>query len=145
LLPEAEIRCHQPYEGLLTVRMLKDSRLQVRVPEFTTAEQMEVRSSAGELTPRPFGNFLDLGDRQAGEVVTLRYPLPVMEEEVTIGNPGFRQYRYRVTWRGDTVVRMEPIGNDAAKGYSDFERSEVPLFYGAEGPSPLYRREQMRA
>jgi hypothetical protein len=64
-----------------------------------------------------------------------------MTEEVEIGNPGFRHYRYRVTWKGDTVVRMEPLGPEFATGYSEFDKQEVPVFYGKEGPGPLYQRE----
>ena len=31
--------------------------------------------------------------------------------ETAIGNPGFRTFRYRVTWKGDTVIRMTPLGD----------------------------------
>ena len=65
------------------------------------------------------------------------------EEEATIGNPGFRQYRYRVTWKGDTVVRMTPLGDQAKTGYSDFDKKQVAVFYGEEGPGRLYQREYM--
>ena len=60
-----------------------------------------------------------------------------------MGNPGFRQYRYAVTWKGDTVVKIEPLGNDHQTGYSDFDKRDVPVFYGTEGPAPLYQREAM--
>jgi hypothetical protein len=92
LLPEAEVRCRQPYEGL-----------------------------------------------------RISYPLPVRSEEAVIGNPGFKSFRYRVTWKGDTVVRMDPLGNEDKTGWSDFDEREVPIFYGKEGPGPLYQREPMLA
>ena len=56
--------------------------------------------------------------------------MTVREEEVTIGNPGFRQYRYRVTWKGDTVVRMTPVGEPVTTGFSDFDGKPVEVFYG---------------
>jgi hypothetical protein len=62
---------------------------------------------------------------------------------VVIGNPGFRQYRYHVTWKGDTVVRMTPQGDMPATVFSDFDKKKVPVFYGTEGPGPLYQREYM--
>jgi hypothetical protein len=73
--------------------------------------------------------------------------LPVWDEEAVIGNPGFRQYRYRVTWKGDTVMAMQPLGdvNEVGTGYSDFDRRDVPVFYGEEGPGRLYQREWMLA
>jgi hypothetical protein len=69
----------------------------------------------------------------------------VLEEEYTIGNPGYRQYHYQATWKGDTVVRMEPLGNDGETGYSDFDKLETPTFYGEAGPGRLYQREHMLA
>src|SRR5208282_671723 len=63
------------------------------------------------------------------------YPVIVREEEITIGNPGFRQYRYRVTWKGDSVVRMTPVGEQAKTGFSDFDNKPVEVFYGKGGPA----------
>jgi hypothetical protein len=71
----------------------------------------------------------------------IAYPLPLVTEEVEIGNPGFHHYRYRVTWKGDTVVRMEPIGPQFTTGYSDYDKQQVRVFYGTDGPGPLYQRE----
>ncbi len=94
-----------------------------------------------------FGNYLLLGERQAGEKLEITYPLALHEETETIGNPGRRQYTYRVTWKGDTVVRMTPVGEGvkAATGYSDFNRKDVEIFYGEPGPGRLYQREPMLA
>ena len=62
---------------------------------------------------------------------------------MSIGNPGFRQYHYRVTWKGDTVVRMTPLGQPNKTGYSDFDRKQVEVFYGGDGPARLYQRDEM--
>jgi hypothetical protein len=67
----------------------------------------------------------------------------LVDEDVTIGNPGFRQYRYRATWKGDTVVRMVPIGEQVPTGFSDFDGKPVEIFYGTDGPGPLYQRDAM--
>ncbi len=48
-----------------------------------------------------------------------------------------------MTWKGDTVVAIEPLGNDYETGYSEFDKKDVPVFYGADGPGPLYRREHL--
>ena len=37
-------------------------------------------------------------------------------------------------------MEMEPMGNEFSTGYSDFEKKDVPVFYGKEGPGPLYQR-----
>ena len=102
---------------------------------------------AGKVEAKIFGNYLLLGDRQAGEKLEITYPLPLREETETIGNPGRRQYEYRVTWKGDTVVRMSPVGEGvkAATGYSDFNRKEVEIFFGEPGPGRLYQRQYLLA
>lgn len=163
-LPQAEIRCEQPYRGILRIGLSRDAAVRVRIPEFTTAAGMSVRingqelpntaRSAGNTLPsrqggrelepaRPFGNYLELGQLRDGDRIEVAYPLPVRTEEVAVGNPGFRQWRYRVTWKGDTVVRMESIGNDADTAYSDFDKAKVEVFYGQNGPGSLYQRDQM--
>jgi hypothetical protein len=42
------------------------------------------------------GNYPELGVRPANSLRSA-YPLPITPEAVTIANPGFRQYHYRVT------------------------------------------------
>jgi hypothetical protein len=118
-------------------------RLRVRIPEFTRAGEMQVVSGGQAIPARAWGNYLELGERLAGDFIQVTYPLPITTEDVSIGNPGFRQYRYRVTWKGDSVVKIEPLGNDDPSGYSDYDKRQVPVFYGKEGPGPLYQRESM--
>jgi hypothetical protein len=143
LLPQAEIRCYQPCLGLLTIDLKESCKVRVRIPDFVNPSEMAAKSSKGEMKLRVWGNYAELGELKAGEKLEVTYPVPVREEEASIGNTGFRQYRYRVTWKGDTVVRMAPLGNMPATAFSDFDKKQVPVFYGTEGPGSLYRREQM--
>ncbi len=143
LLPQAEIRCYQPYRGLLTIDLKHTCNVRVRVPEFVDPRELKARSSQGEIKSRVWGNYLELGPRQAGDRLEVSYPVPVCDKEITIGNRGFRQYRYRVTWKGDTVVGMTPMGEQVQTGFSDFDGKPVEVFYGEDGPAPLYRREYM--
>jgi hypothetical protein len=166
-LPEAEIRCEQPYRGVLRIALRRDCAVRVRIPEFTHAAQLQVSvngirrpvarnflrdpSLMGEALPqdgtqpacRVSGNYLELGPCQARDRIEVSYPLPVATEEAAVGNAGFRQWRYRVTWKGDTVIRMEPLGNEVKTAYSDFDKVDREVFYGQDGPGPLYRREHM--
>ncbi len=141
LLPQAEIRSYQPYKGLVTIDLKQPGKVRVRVPDFVNAKDMKVKVKQVEVKARVWGNYLELDDRQAGERLEVTYPVNVREEAITIGNPGFRQYRYRVTWKGDTVVRMTPAGEQARTGFSDFDNKPVELFYGKDGPGPLYQRD----
>ncbi len=143
LLPQAEIRCFQPYQGLLTIHLKKACTVKIRIPEFVKSGEIQVASEAVTGTQKVSESFLDLGPCHAGETIRVTYPLPVFQEEISVGNPGFRQYRYRVTWKGDTVVKMESLGNDYATGYSDFDKKDVACFYGKDGPGELYQREHL--
>ena len=140
LLPQAEIRGYQPFQGQLTIDVKQTCRVRVRIPEFTSFAEIRAEAGGRPVAAREWGNYIELGQRPAGERLVIRYPLPVTAERVRIGNPGYRQYTYRVIWKGDTVVAIEPDGNDYATGYSDFDKCQVPVFYGTEGPGPLYRR-----
>lgn len=144
-LPQAEIHCEQPYRGLLRIALKVDSDVRVRIPEFTSAAAMRVRVNSADLPNAAplFGNYLELKRLRAEDRIEVAYPLPIRTEDIVVGNPGFRQWRYRATWKGDTVVRMEPIDNDVDTAYSDFEKANVGVYYGLNGPGQLYQRDQM--
>ena len=148
LLPQAEIRGLQPYQGKLAISLRQRcSDVRVRIPEFATAGQVRACSQTFEgtapLSPRPQGDYLHLGAHPSGATLLLEYPLELRTEEFAVGNEGFRQYPYRATWKGDTVVRMEPLGSEHATGFSDFDKCQIATYYGREGPGPLYQREHM--
>jgi len=141
LLPQAEIRGYQPFKGLLTIRLRQACAVRVRVPDFVEPNDLAVDVNGAQVAAKVFGNYLELGPRAEGDSLRIAYPLPLVTEEEEIGNPGFRHYRYRVTWKGDTVVRMEPVGPQYTTGYSEYDKREVRVFYGKDGPGPLYQRE----
>jgi len=144
LLPQAEVRGFQPYQGLTTVTLRLPCAVRIRVPEFVQdMGSIEMRLSGKPMRFRVEGNEIVSDRLAAGDRVEMRYPVPIREETASVGNPGFRQYRYRVTWKGDTVVKMEPVGNEVRTGYSDFEKRQVPVYYGKSGPGPLYQRKSM--
>jgi hypothetical protein len=142
LLPQAEIRGFQPFQGLLTIDLKQSCRVRARIPDFVSPAEVAVAVNGRSIPVKAFGNYLELGERAQADAIKISYPLPLTTEEVEIGNPGFRHYHYRSTWKGDTVVRMEPLGNEYATGYSEFDNRQVEVFYGKEGPGPLYQRER---
>jgi hypothetical protein len=153
LLPQAEVRCLQPWRGLLTIALKADCDVRAHIPDFACKEEVRVSVDGKDTQFAVSGNFLRLAGRKAGERIEVRYPVPVRTEKVTIGNRraagavegALNQYSYRVTWKGDTVIRMAPVGRMPGTGYSDFEKTRVALYYGEEGPGRLYRREHMLA
>jgi len=143
LLPQAEIRCLQPYSGVLRIRLKASCQLSVRVPDFARTGQIKVSVNGVDSAFNVWGNYLELERLLPGDMVEIQYPLPVFSTDESVGNPGYRRWNYRVTWKGDTVVKMEPVGNDCSVAYSDFDKRDVPVFYGVDGPGPLYRREHL--
>ncbi len=141
LLPEAEVRCHQPRQGRTTVHLRQGAAVAIRLPDFCPADEVRLTVDGSPASRvRRQGAFLHLERLPAGSLVEALYPVPSVTEEIAVGNPGFRHHRYRVRWQGDTVLELTPLGNEHPTGHSDFERAQVPVFYGTEGPAPLYRR-----
>jgi hypothetical protein len=140
LLPQAEVRSYQPFQGRLRVRLKTGCAVRVRLPDWVDPGALKAEAGGVAVPIRTWGNYAELGRHPAGTIMTVTYPLVTRTEEMQIGNPGFRHYRYRVHWRGDTVMAIEPLGEQPPAGYSDFEKKEVPVFYGTEGPGPLYQR-----
>jgi hypothetical protein len=143
LLPQAEIRCYQPFNGLLTVHLKQSCHVQVRIPDFVAPNQLKIESDHQPIEPKVWGNFMKLGHRNAGEVIKISYPLPIFTETESIGNPGFRQYQYQIIWKGDTVLKIELLGQSFETGYSEFDGKEVRCYYGEEGPGRLYQRDDL--
>ena len=164
-LPDAEVRCQKPYRGRTTVTLRRDLAVRLRVPDFVDRAALRLAVNGVEAAiPRTVevtgafladlektrgpvelvGNYLHCGPRRAGDRIEMSYPLPIATEEIGVGNPGYRTWNYRVTWKGDTVIAIEPLGNDVTTCWSDFDKREVPVFYGHEGPGLLYQREHLR-
>ncbi|MCC7362161.1 MAG: hypothetical protein IT317_21940 [Anaerolineales bacterium] len=141
LLPQAEIRCEQPYRGRLRISLKTDAAVRVRIPEFTRAAELRVTVNDQAVTPALSGIYLELGPRRAGDQIVLNYPLPVTTEDIAVGNPGYRQWPYRITWKGDTVLRVEALDTETTHAYSEFDGAERRVYYGPDGPGPLYQRE----
>ena len=39
--------------------------------------------------------------------------------------------------------RHTPLDNEQTTAFSDFDKGQVPVYYGQAGPGPLYQREAM--
>lgn len=143
LLPEAEIRCFQPYQGLLLISMKKACNLKIRIPDFVSPDDFVIIINGKKSRFITDSVFAVLRSVSAGDHIEVHYPLPVIDEDITVGNPGFKKYGYRVRWRGDTVISMTPSGKQYQTAYSASEGREIPVYYGNEGPGLLYQRDAL--
>lgn len=137
-LPEAEVRDWPPPAGRLDVTLRAPLRIAVRRPDcadeprwiFADQRALPVRSEGGYLISEPL---------PAGTACSLVWTPRPRTETVVIGNAGHQQYRYAVTWSGSTVTRLEADPGNARLGRSHLMAEPVPLYYGPDGPHPLYQ------
>lgn len=140
-LPEAEIRCQQPYRGCTSIILKVPATLRLRCPEFCAPDEVRLTCQDQPLAYRQQGIWLMTALLPAGMQIDMWYPLPVKSESVQIGNPGQRQYHYTVDWKGATVTSITPQGEMPNQAYSDFDDCMLPVYYGESGPGRLYQRQ----
>lgn len=140
--PEAEIRGHEPYKGRVEVRMHSPLRVALRVPSSASHDTVRCQLNGRCVGLCREQNYAVTPELETGDVAVFVYPLTEREERVGIGNEGFQQYEYAVSWRGSTVMRMVP-GDNAGTGRSHLMAAPVRLYYGQEGPHLLYQRERL--
>lgn len=138
-LPEATVRGFEPHEGRVDVDVSTAMRVALRVPGCTSAADVVLQVNGHEERFNVAGGYMHTRRLAPGDVACFAYPLPERSENVTIGNEGFQEYRYEAEWRGSTVLKMEPQAGPST-GRSHLMAESVPLYYGADGPHPLYQR-----
>ncbi len=105
--PWAEVIGYQPYEGRVDVRLrYRARRLHVRVPDWADHGRVVVRIDDQPATGWSWsGPYAAISGLSPGQVISVSYPLRRATENVTVGGQ-----QYRITWRGDTVIGIEPPG-----------------------------------
>jgi hypothetical protein len=107
----ASIRVFEPAEGRVEVRLKADRSLKVRVPGGVKHDEVRVTCDGRPTTPRWEGEFACLAGLKARPQVTVLYPLVERTETVTVGAWDFtKAVDYKVAWRGNTVVGIDPPG-----------------------------------
>ena len=141
-LPEAQVKAFEPWEGKIEVSLRAPLAVAMRVPGFATGTEVRASVNGAAVGLRLEAGYAITPTLAAGDEVAFTYPLPEREETIHIGNAGRQQYEYRVTWKGSTVVRIE-AGDNPTTGHSHLMNEPVRLYYGEEGPHPLYQRDWM--
>lgn len=103
----------QPREGVLDIVPHHDATLQLQRRSWLPAGRLHVTVRGRPRQAAEVGEILDLGAVRAGDAVRVVYPLEEAVQPVHVNGRDFT-----VTWRGDTVVCMDPPGRN------------VPLYRG---------------
>jgi hypothetical protein len=116
-----DIDSYLSYEGKVELHNKEARTALVRIPNWV--EMAEVRSFVDNALAHPASNgrYLVFEGLKKGLTIRLEFPNPEAQEEHTIGGQ-----RYRVTFRGSTVIDIEPRPKDP-------------------GLIPLYQRSQFKA
>lgn len=136
---ELDITSYLPFSGDLLIRMKKDASLRWRIPASIDLADITVNGTPAIDFPLDNG-FLILGLQTSGTEIAIQFPLDEHTESVTIGNEGFAQYRFDVTWRGDTVTSIIPDPTNASTGYTRVMKCQTPTCFAHSGIGPIYQR-----
>lgn len=110
-----DVSSHLPHEGRVELEIHRSlPRLLVRIPEWAGYAKVEVYRELGDSVRTQSGSepsmwvnqrFLALGQVQAGEKITLTFPLSERQTiEKAVGQEFITQ------WRGDDVIHLSPGG-----------------------------------
>jgi hypothetical protein len=136
----ARLTSYLPYEGKVLIELKRDCSVRFRIPATCKTHDMQIFIDGRETPVTVDGTYVVLGRQKADTRIEVTFPLEIKSERVCVGNAGFHQYKYNITWKGDTVVAIQPDLNNAKIGYSGLMEQNVRLFYGPDNPAPIYRR-----
>jgi len=104
-LPSAVVTSYMPGEPVVEVEMNQQKKLLVRKPAWAAAEECRILVNGKPQPGRLKGTYFDLGSQAAGTTVRIEFPDKITHKKERIG-----ELEFATTWRGNAVVRMEPIG-----------------------------------
>lgn len=143
--PAITITSFAPYEGRAVIELHQDRKVRMRVPGDPPQVSFRHLTQQQQLQPiQHDGIFFDLGHLSAGTRLEVLFEQPERQERIHIGNEGYQQYAFDVTWRGETVLSIIPLPQNARQGRSHLMEQPVRLFYAEAGPGPLYQRTLYR-
>ncbi len=141
-LPEAEVRSFEPFEGRVKVQPAEPITVALRIPSWLSDHEMTAKINGRPVPLSLRDGYVQTGEVRRGDWLEFLYPIKERDEDITIGNEGRQSYRYRIHWRGSTVTRVDPADNPKL-GVSNLMPEPVNLYYGVEGPHPLYQRRDV--
>ena len=100
--PWADVRSHLPREGRVEVTMRQQGALSVRIPDEVQRDEITVAA------PNRWAwndGSVEVDGLVPGAEVAISFPLTEYDETVRVLGD-----QYRVSWRGDTVLEIDPPG-----------------------------------
>ena len=96
---------YQPFEGRFEMLVHKPVSVMVRMPRWINLREIAVTMDGAPVQPAWVSSHLRLDDVRPGSRIEMRFPIPERQTE-----EGIRGRRYRLSWRGITLMKIEPPG-----------------------------------
>jgi hypothetical protein len=71
LLPQAQIRGYQPFQGQLTIRLNTECNVRVRIPDFLEPGALKVEKAGAAIPVKVWGNYAELGCHPQGTTLNI--------------------------------------------------------------------------
>lgn len=140
--PWIEVISYQPYVGRLDLLVHDAPKLRVRLPVWVAERDIQV-SVRDKLLPVKISpqHYLELDGLKKDDYLKIEYPL--RREKITEAVLAFHGEEYKVRWRGDSVVNIEPQGEKYPLYEREWmEQDSAPLLpdqpYQAQKGGPVF-------
>jgi hypothetical protein len=108
---EAQVLSYLPDEGRMRVRSKVSNKYWLRPPSWAPKEQVRIYLNGKEETFEWIDSYVYLEDVNKGDVIDLTYPLiSFIQKQVVKNAEGEPVRNITVSWVGNTVVKLEPKG-----------------------------------
>ncbi len=103
--PWADIDSYIPYQGRVDIKMKEPADLEVRIPEWTTPEDIRCQVNGEDTEASWSGRYARVGSVAPGDVATLSFPIWERTDVVHI-----EKERFALVRKGNEVVSIDPPG-----------------------------------
>ena len=121
--PWADVDSYIPYQGRVEIALKQSCRLKIRLNNWIDQDRVSCTIGGKNASFSWEGRYIDLGRVNDGQTVTIRFPIQERTEKLRTG-----KLVYRVTFRGNDVVSVEPRGKNYALYQRDHYRFERPRY-----------------
>ncbi len=101
----ARIESALPYRGEVKVTLKQRSSLRLRQPEGVAKEDVQLFVNGNPVVPVPLGSAFVVENLSAGDIIEMQFPTPVCVRTEQVAGK-----EYVVSWKGNSVVSLEPRG-----------------------------------
>ena len=106
--PAVTVRSFLPAVGRLSATPHKPGDFHLRPPSWAPRGMVQAFRNGKSSTPVWQDDYVLFANAASGEELTIAYPLPEFLQKVGVGGKLEEQRPYRVRWRGNTCLSVEP-------------------------------------